>query len=68
MKPSKNFPGRVFDRCCDEGVYPGVETPVTPDELDDSTLVLLPKGLWGMAGVGLSGASGWGVVCGVVCR
>jgi hypothetical protein len=34
--------------------YPGVETPLTPDELGDLTLVMLCKVLGYMAGDGLS--------------
>jgi hypothetical protein len=44
------------------GPHPGVETPLTPDELGDLTLVMLCKVLGYMAGDGLSGVAGWVVV------
>jgi hypothetical protein len=45
-----------------KGAYPGVEAPVTPDELDANVVPAVPWGRW--LGVGLSSASGCLVVSG----
>ncbi len=40
----------------------GLETPVIPGEPGDSTPAMRSEGLGGMAGDGLSSASGWGAI------
>ena len=59
IETSSKFAGRLFARPGVKGAYPGVETPITPDEPDDSTPVMGFE-VVGLA-TGSSSGEGWGV-------